>query len=65
MTLPPRENQVLVVGLITVPSLYVLAFFIIGIFVGVRIHRQRGVEKLKSEALEDTDETTQISTDEF
>lgn len=58
-------KNVLIVGLSTVASLYVLAFFIIGIIVLIRIHRQPRPENFQSEALEDADETTQISTDEF
>ena len=58
-------KNVLVVGLSTVASLYVLALFIIGIFVVIRIHRQLRLRISQSEALEDTGEATQISTEEF
>ena len=58
-------KNILVVGLSTVASLYVLTFFIIGIIVLIRIHRRPRPKNFQSEALEDADETTQISTDEF
>ena len=58
-------KNVLVVGLSIVASLYVLALFVIGIFVVIRIHRQLRLKISQSEALENSDETIQISTDEF